>query len=61
MSDEELAEALARLIVDRLRVASRFHLETAMRAAETEGVSGTLVVDIPRNSGGLIDVGWASA
>lgn len=57
MTDDELAVQLADLIKD-LRPASRFHLQTALQAAATEGVSGTLVVSIPRRAGDPVDVSF---
>jgi len=55
VTDEELASQLVGLLSD-LRPASRFHLETALAAARTEGVAGTLVINLPRKTSDLIDV-----
>jgi len=57
VTDEELAAAVT-LLLANLRPASRFHLETALSAAATEGVSGTLVVSVPRRPGDPIDVSF---
>lgn len=57
MTDDELGDQLGDLLKD-LRPASRFHLITALRAAATEGVSGTLVVSIPRRPGDPVDVSF---
>lgn len=57
MDDGELARHLAALL-DGLRPASRFHLETALAAARAEGVSGSLVITIPRKPGDPVDVSF---
>lgn len=42
-----LAEALGNLIMKGLGTRSAWALETALRAAETEGITGVCVVQIP--------------
>lgn len=42
----QLAEQLANLLAHTSK-ASRFHLQTALQAAEMDGVGGTLIVAIP--------------
>lgn len=59
MSDvEALAKRLA-TILERTSVESQFHLETALRAAETDNVGGTLLVQIPRRVSEHVVVKWA--
>lgn len=55
---EALAKRLA-LILDRTSPESRFHLETALRAAETDHVGGTLLVQVPRRVSEHVVVKWA--
>lgn len=42
-----LAKRLA-LMLSTVSVESRFHLETALSAAEVGGIGGTLLVQVPR-------------
>lgn len=60
MSDE--IEALARRLtslLERTSAESRFHLETALRAAETDNVGGTVLVQVPRRVAEHVTVKWA--
>lgn len=41
-----------------LRPKSRFSMETALRAAETDGVSGTLVIQVPSARDKPCEVHW---
>ena len=56
-NDIALAEQLAELLGD-LRPASRFHLVQALMAAETDDITGTLVIKIPRKSTDMVDVAF---
>lgn len=44
---DALAKRLA-VVLAETSVESRFHLETALRAADTGSVGGTLVIQLPR-------------
>ena len=61
MTQEEAAAVVAALLVrDGLRPDSLFALASAAQAAETDGISGTLVVKIPRKAGVPIDVNFTT-
>lgn len=48
---------LAELLSD-MGDASRFNLETALRAAALEGVGGQLIINVPRKVGARVDIDW---
>jgi hypothetical protein len=57
MTQEEATAIVAALLVaNDLRPDSLFALITAANAAQTDGISGTLVVKVPRKSGAPVDV-----
>lgn len=45
----------------RLRPASRYHLLQALAARDVDGITGTLVVKIPRKPDEMVDVGFVGA
>jgi hypothetical protein len=51
--------ALQHMIKD-LRPASRWALEVALKALATEGVTGTLVIQIPRQCRDLVEVAFVA-
>jgi hypothetical protein len=55
---DALAKRLAVLLTGT-SVESQFHLETALRAAETGSVGGTLLVQLPRREREHAVVKWA--
>lgn len=57
MPRDDLVAELAELLAE-LRPASRFHLMTALRAAQTEGVGGALVIEVPRKGRDPVEVTW---
>lgn len=58
---EEAVAALAALLVNAdLRPDSLFALLTAVNAITTEGISGTLVVKVPRKTGAPVDVNFTT-
>lgn len=46
---DDLAKRLA-VVLAETSAESRFHLETALRAADTGGVGGTLLIQLPRRA-----------
>jgi len=61
MTQAEAAAAVAALLVATdLRPDSLFALITAANAAETEGISGTLIVKVPRKPGAPVDVNFTT-
>jgi hypothetical protein len=59
---EEVAELDDGLLsmVRELRPASRWALEVALKAAITDGVAGTLVIQIPRQTRDIVDVAFVA-
>lgn len=51
MTQEEAVAAVASLLAAGLRPESLFALLSAGQAVETEGISGTLIIKIPRKAG----------
>ena len=61
MTQAEAVAALAALLSEsNLRPDSLFALLTAVSAIETEGISGTLVVKVPRKTGAPVDVNFTT-
>lgn len=54
--DDDEARLLA--LFRDLRPASRFHLLQALAARETPGITGTLIVKIPRKPDEVVDVAF---
>jgi hypothetical protein len=58
--DEAVAAVAALLVASDLRPDSLFALLTAANATETEGISGTLIVKVPRKLGAPVDVNFTT-
>lgn len=56
---DEMVAALTALLTN-LGEASKFNLETAVRAALLAGVGGQLVIHVPRKVGERLEVDWVS-
>lgn len=54
---DPLAVSLEQLL-QQMSAESRFHLATALNAAQTAGVGGTLVIDVPRKNTDHVQVKW---
>lgn len=61
MTHAEAVEAIASLLAKPgVRPESMFALLSAASAIQTEGISGTLVVKIPRKEGAPVDVNFTT-
>lgn len=60
MTQEEAAALVAVLLRSDLRPESLFALITAAQAIETDGISGTLVVKVPRKAGAPTEVNFTT-
>jgi hypothetical protein len=60
VTQEEAAALVAALLRSDLRPESVFALLTAAHAIQTEGISGTLVVKVPRKAGAPTDVNFTT-
>jgi len=60
VTQEEAAALVALLLQSDLKPDSLFALLTAANAAKTEGISGTLVVKVPRKDGAPVEVNFTT-
>jgi len=60
LTQDEAVAALAVLLQSDLRPDSLFALLTAAQAITTDGISGSLVVKIPRKGGAPVDVNFTT-
>lgn len=61
MEEEAVAAELAALLTKSAMLpTSLFNLKSALAAALEEGITGELVIKIPRKTDGSVEVGWRS-